>query len=91
MDIVDQIRTNREEGARRLASEYKARLLAVACRFCSDPTEAESLAWRTMDEAVRSIETLSNPDSLFSWMCGIMSNWYGMASCLSLLVHNAPV
>jgi len=30
-----------------------------------------------MDEAIRRIETLANPDSFFGWMCGIMSNQYG--------------
>jgi len=77
MDIVDEIRADREAGALRLEREYKPQLLAVAARFCPDPKEAESLVYRTMDETIRCIETLSNPDSFFGWMCGIMSNQYG--------------
>ena len=80
MDIVDSIRANREIGAQLLEREYKPRLIAVASRFCSDKTEVEALVYRTMDEAVRHIETLTNPESFFGWMCGIMSNQYGKLS-----------
>ena len=41
MDIVEEIRQDREIGAKRLASEYQAGLLALACRFCHDPGDAE--------------------------------------------------
>ena len=61
----------------RLEREYKPRLLAVAVRFCPDKDEAEALVYRTIDEAIRCIETLSEPSSFFGWMCGIMSNQYG--------------
>ena len=77
MDIVDEIRADREAGVIRLEREYKPRLLAVAVRFCPDPQEAEALVYRTMDETIRCIETLSDPDSFFGWMCGIMSNQFG--------------
>ena len=77
MDIIDEIRADHEAGALRLEREYRPQLLAVASRFCPDPVEAEALVYRTMDEAIRRIETLANPDSFFGWMCGIMSNQYG--------------
>ncbi|MBQ6339197.1 MAG: sigma-70 family RNA polymerase sigma factor [Kiritimatiellae bacterium] len=77
MDIIDEIRADREAGALRLEREYKPRLLAVAARFCPDETEAEALVYRTIDEAIRCIETLSDPNAFFGWMCGIMSNQYG--------------
>lgn len=77
MDIVEQIRADREEGARRLAREYRPSLTAVAARLCADAAEAEGLVWRTMDEAVRRIGTLADPASFFAWMCGIMSNLHG--------------
>ena len=77
MDIVDEIRADREAGALRLEREYKSQLLAVAARFCPDPIEAEALVCRTMDETIRRIETLADPGSFFGWMCGIMSNQYG--------------
>ena len=74
MDIVDEIRTDREAGALRLEQEFKPQLLAVASRFCTDQGEAEELVYRTMDEAVRCIDTFVVSNSLFAWMCGIMSN-----------------
>ena len=76
MDIVDEIRTNREAGILRLEREYKPKLLAVAARFCPDSQEAEALVYRTMDEVIRCIETLADPESFFGWMCGIMSNQF---------------
>ena len=50
---VDILRTDRESGAKLLEREYKARLCAVARRLGVDETEAEALAYRTIDEAVR--------------------------------------
>ena len=80
MNVVDQIRADAEEGARRLEREYKDRLLTVARRLCPDAAEAEALVWRTLDEAVRHIESLVDPQALFSWMCGIMVRGHSMAN-----------
>lgn len=80
MNVVDQIRADAEEGARRLEHEYKDRLLTVARRLCPDAAEAEALVWRTLDEVVRRIESLVDPYALFSWMCGIMVRGHGMAN-----------
>ena len=43
MDIVEEIRKDRENGAKRLISEYKTGLLTLARRFCSDVSDAEEL------------------------------------------------
>ena len=51
MDIIDEIRADREAGALRLEREYKPRLLAVAARFCSDKKEAEALFHKFPAEA----------------------------------------
>ena len=80
MNVVDHIRTDTEEGARRLEHEYKDRLLTVAKRLCPDEAEAEALVWRTLDEAVRHIESLVDPQALFSWMCSIMVRGYSMSN-----------
>ena len=80
MNVIEHIRADAEEGARRLEREYKDRLLKVANRLCQDPVEAEALVWRTLDEAVRHIESLVDPDALFGWMCGIMVRGHGMAN-----------
>ena len=80
MNVVDHIRVDAEAGARRLEREYKDRLLTVAKRLCPDAVEAEALVWRTLDEAVRHIESLVDPQALFSWMCGIMVRGHSMAN-----------
>ena len=72
MDIVQAIRKNKEEGAKRLEKEYKLRLMDVACRLCDDSTEAEHLVFMTFGEAVRRIESISKPESFFSWLCSIL-------------------
>ncbi|MBR0056558.1 MAG: hypothetical protein IJP66_04450 [Kiritimatiellae bacterium] len=36
MDIVEELRQDREKGARRLVNEYKAGLMTLARRFCFD-------------------------------------------------------
>ena len=80
MDIVDQIRADRENGAICLEREYKSRLMAVAVKLCRDETEAEALVYQAFDEAVRRIETLSHPESFYSWLCSILVNCHGMAT-----------
>ena len=72
MDIVRQIRKDAEKGVKILEHEFKERLMVIALRLCTDHSEAEALVWRTIDETVRHIGSLNNPDSLFSWMSSIM-------------------
>ena len=62
---VDILRTDRESGAKLLEREYKARLCAVARRLGVDETEAEALAYRTIDEAVRAIDGYTEQSALF--------------------------
>lgn len=56
MGIVDEIRADREAGAKRLEAEYKDRLMAFACRLGADSTEAEALVYRTFEGAVAGID-----------------------------------
>ena len=80
MDIVRDILEDREKGAKRLEAEYKERLYAVALRLGLDPTEAEGLVYRTIDEAVRGIEGYTEQSAFFAWLCKIMINCHGMAT-----------
>ena len=80
MDIVQEIREDREKGAKRLEAEYRDRLMAVARRVCGDVEEARSYVNQTFAEAIARIETLSSPDSFFSWMCGILVNMHAKAT-----------
>ncbi len=77
MDIVEEIRQDREKGAKRLAAEYQAGLLALACRFCHDPGDAEELVNRTFAAAVNGIDGFLAQSSFFTWMCQIMVHIHG--------------
>ena len=41
MTIVEELRKDRENGAKRLESEYRAGLLTLARRLCADEGDAE--------------------------------------------------
>lgn len=56
MTIVEELRTDRESGARRLEAEYKAELMALARRFCADEGDAEELVNRTFAAVVEGID-----------------------------------
>ena len=55
MDIVEEIRQDREKGAKRLESEYKAGLMALARRFCADSSDAEELVNATFATVISAI------------------------------------
>ena len=74
MDIVEEIRKDPDSGAKRLVSEYKAGLLSLARRFCSDSSDAEELVNRTFAEVVANIERYAEQSAFFGWMCQILSN-----------------
>ena len=80
MGIIDEIRTNPEEGALRLEREYKKRLMAVALDVCNDSVEAEALVFDTLGDTVRYIESLENPEALFSWICRILVSRHNKAT-----------
>ncbi|MBR0056592.1 MAG: RNA polymerase sigma factor, partial [Kiritimatiellae bacterium] len=74
MDIVEELRKNRENGAKRLVEEYRTRLLALARRFCHDPGDAEELVNRTFAAVVEGIDGFLEQSSFFTWMCQILVN-----------------
>ena len=78
MDIVEEIRTNRESGARRLESEYKAGLMTLARRFCHDSGDAEELVNRTFAAVVEGIDDYLEQSAFFAWMCQILTNIHSM-------------
>lgn len=77
MDIVEQLRIDRENGARRLESEYKAGLLTLARRLCADGSDAEELVNRTFAEVIRSIDRYAEQSAFFGWMARILVNLHG--------------
>ena len=57
MGILNDIQEDLEQGAARLVSEYRERLYKDALALCGDTAEAEDLAFRTFDRAIRKIDT----------------------------------
>ncbi len=78
MTIVDELRKDRENGAKRLESEYRAGLMTLARRFCGDEGDAEELVNRTFAAVVNGIDDYLEQSAFFGWMCQIMSNLHGM-------------
>ena len=54
-DIWEELRTDRESGARRLVAEYGNRLYAAALFLCKNAADAEELVFRTLEQAARHI------------------------------------
>ena len=53
MSILNDIHDDPEKGAARLVAEYRERLCRDAFAICGDAAEAEDLAFRTFDRAIR--------------------------------------
>ena len=74
MDIVEELRQNRESGAKRLVSEYKAGLMSLACRFYRNEGDAEELVNATFAKVVENIDDYLEQSAFFAWMCQILTN-----------------
>ena len=74
--IVDEIRNDREKGAKLLESEYKAGLMSLARRFCSDESDAEELVNRTFAIVIERIDSYLEQSAFFGWMSRILVNCY---------------
>ena len=74
MDIVEEIRQDREKGAKMLESEYKAGLMALARRFCPNPSDAEELVNATFATVVANIDDYLEQSAFFAWMCQILTS-----------------
>ena len=77
MDIVEEIRKDPENGTRRLESEYKVGLMALARRFCADEGDAEELVNSTLAEVVASIDRYAEQSAFFAWMARILVRRHG--------------
>ena len=78
MTIVEEIRQNRESGARRLDAEYKVGLMTLARRFCADESDAEELVNRTFAAVVERIDDYLEQSAFFGWMSQILVNIHSM-------------
>lgn len=77
-EIWEEIRADREGGARRLVTEYGDRLYAAALLLCANAADAEELVFRTFERAVARIGQYEPRGSFFSWLYVIMLNFRRM-------------
>ena len=77
-EIWEEVRTNREGGARRLVAEYGNRLYAAALLLCKNDSDAEELVFRTFERAVSHLAQYEPKGEFFSWLYVIMLNFRRM-------------
>ena len=73
-DLIEELKQNRELGAKRLVGEYRAGLLVLAQRLCNDAGDAEELVNRTFAAAIDGIDGFLAQSSFFTWLCQILVN-----------------
>ena len=66
MDIVEELRQNRESGAKRLEAEYKAGLMTLARRFYVNESDAEELVNSTFAAVVENIDDYIEQSAFFA-------------------------
>ena len=62
------------EGALQLMAEHRVQLFAKAKSLCDNEDEANELVIRTIDQAIRKIDTYSGEGDILSWMMAILEN-----------------
>ena len=78
MELYEEIRNDREAGARRLVEEYRSRLMGMAMGLTSSPQEAEDLVFRTFEQVIRKIDDYRPTGSFYYWVCTILVNFRRM-------------
>lgn len=74
MELLEELKTDRAAGVRRLVAEYGARLYQMAFRLCGSATDAEDYALRTLERAVLKIDTFRASSSFYHWLYAILVN-----------------
>ena len=78
MELYEEIRADREAGARRLVDEYRSRLMGMAMGLTKSPHEAEDLVFRTFERVILKIDDYKPTGSFYYWMCTILVNFNRM-------------
>ena len=78
MELYEEIRADREAGARRLVEEYRSRLMGMAMGLTSSAHEAEDLVFRTFERVILKIDDYKPTGSFYYWMCTILVNFHRM-------------
>ena len=74
MSIISEIHKDLEQGAIRLITEHRDRLMAEAMRHCGNMGDAEDLVSCTFLKALRNISSYKSDDNFFGWLKTIMAN-----------------
>ena len=74
MHIWEKIRSEPESGAKELVATYSERLYKLAFRLCSNASQAEDLAMRTLARAMRAERDFPSDAAYFSFLCTILVN-----------------
>lgn len=77
-EVWEEIRTDRERGARQLVAEYGNRLYAAALLLCPNAADAEELVFRTFERAVERIRQYAPSGAFFGWLYAILLNFRRM-------------
>ena len=78
MEIYEEIRCDRESGARRLVSEYSSKLMSAALMLTANAAEAEDLVFRTFERVILKIDDYRPVGSFYYWIHQIMLNFHRM-------------
>lgn len=78
MEIWQEIKKDREKGARRLVDEYGNRIYAAALLLSSNDLDAEELTFKTLDRAVKKIHLFDPERVFFTWLYAILLNFHRM-------------
>ena len=78
MELYEEIKKDREAGARRLVNEYRSRLMGMAMGLTKSPHEAEDLVFRTFERVILKIDDYKPTGSFYYWVCTILVNFHRM-------------
>lgn len=78
MEIWQEIKKDKEKGARRLVAEYGNRIYAAALLLSFNDLDAEELTFKTLDRAVKKIHLFDPEKAFFTWLYTIMLNLHRM-------------
>ena len=78
MELYEEIKADREAGARRLVRELRSRLMGMAMGLTSSSQEAEDLVFRTFERVIVKIDDYRPTGSFYYWVCSILVNFHRM-------------
>ena len=78
MEIWQEIKKDKEKGARRLVAEYGNRIYAAALLLSSNDPDAEELAFKTLGRAIEKIHLFDPDREFFTWLYAILLNFHRM-------------